>query len=254
MSTAGLQARSPYVGIAPPQANPTVEAECRRLFPWAVTPCVMRLTSGEQESLTRLRDYLRALGTAPEQFDTLQLSALGFACTGTSYLTDPAVEAAALAALESRLAAPVVTAAAALAAGVAALQARRIALLCPYPEALCAAAESWWQRRGVEVVALRRLSTTTADTRGIYALSPAQAQAPLASLRAGAVDAVVISGTGLPSLSLVSAAMDTPGPPVISSNLCLVWELLRRSGRAAEAGAEPRAIDGWRERCGVLHG
>jgi maleate isomerase len=98
------------------------------------------------------------------------------------------------------------------------------------------------------VVALQRLATATADTRGIYALTTAAAAAPLAALRALPVDAVVISGTGLPSLSLLAAAMDTAGPPVVSSNLCLVWEMLRQAGRYDWAGAEPRQVAGWRER------
>ena len=100
----------------------------------------------------------------------------------------------------------------------------------------------------MEVVALQRLATATADTRGIYALTAAAAAAPLAALRQLPVDAVVISGTGLPSLSLLSAAMDSAGPPVLSSNLCLVWEMLRQSGHHAWAGAEPRQIAGWRAR------
>jgi maleate isomerase len=246
--------RSSCFGIATPQANPVVEAECRRLFPWDLTPCVMRLTSDEQDSLARLRDYLRAFATAPRQFDTLRLSGLGFACTGTSYLVPAADEAALVARLEQHFAAPVVTAASALLAGVAALGGRRIALLCPYPEGLCTALSSWWERQGIEVVAVHRLPTATADTRGIYALTAADARAPLAALRRQAVDVVVVSGTGLPSLSLLAAAMDEPGAPVVSSNLCLVWELLRRSGRAALAGEEPRRIHGWRARSGELPG
>lgn len=235
-------------GVATPQANPTVEAECRLLFPWDATPCTMRLTSPEQDSLTRLRDYLQALRSAPAQFDTLRLAALGFACTGTSYLVDPAEEAEVVAEVSAALQAPVVTGAAALRAGVAALGARRIALLCPYPEPLCAALRGWWERAGVEVVALQRLATATADTRGIYALSASGAAAPLAALRELPVDAVVISGTGLPSLPLLAAALHSPGPPVVSSNLCLVWEMLRQAGRNASAGSEPRQIAGWRER------
>ncbi len=235
-------------GVATPQANPTVEAECRLLFPWAATPCTMRLASPEQDSLQRLRHYLQVLRTAPAQFDTLRLAALGFACTGTSYLVDPAEEAAVVAEVSSVLRTPVVTGAAALRAGMAALGARRIALLCPYPEALCAAAQAWWQRAGVEVVALQRLATASADTRGIYALTTEAAAAPLAALRQLPVDAVVISGTGLPSLSLLAAAPQTAGPPVVSSNLCLVWEMLRQAGHHSWAGAEPRQIAGWRER------
>ena len=49
-----------------------------------------------------------------------------------------------------------------------------------------------------------------------------------------AIDAVFLSGTGMPTLAaIVELAGELPAPAV-SSNLCLAYELLRRAGRWPE--------------------
>lgn len=224
MSQAYDYGQAGIVGLATPQANPTVEAEMRILLPPAILPVTARLTSRAGDSETRLRDYLRDLAGTIAQFDTLRPYALGFACTGSSYLVEPGEAERIVAAAEARFGYPIVTATAAIAQTLSDIGARRIALASPYPDRLAAAAQAYWQRAGFEVAAVRQIAIAGPDTRNIYSLSSAQAASAVEELRKLPVDVVLLSGTGMPSLSLLAAAMGAP--LVISSNQCLADRLV----------------------------
>lgn len=232
--------RAGIVGIGTPQANPTVEAEMRVLMPPAVLVAVSRLTSAAEQSLDRLRDYLDQLDRALMQFDTLRPAAYGFACTGSSYLIDRDRERALIERLETRFGYPIITATNAIHAELQRAGAKRIALASPYPPALADAAAIYWRARGYDVADIRRIETGSADTRSIYALGSADARPIAAALAARDVDAVLLSGTGMPSLALL--ADPPPGAPLLSSNLCLARSLCRQLGLA-----EPDPIH-WRPR------
>lgn len=229
-----------HFGIATPQANPTVEAEFRHYFRGRLLPLATRLTSRAADPAERLREYFDQLGPAIESFDTLPLAAFGFACTGSGYLAGAEAEDASAQRLAAHFGLPVVTATAAIRAELTLRGARRLAIAAPYPEWLCAAARDYWQAAGWEVASLQRLETGSEDTRSIYRLTgPAVAEA-LAALGAVDADILLLSGTGMPSLS---ALLDHRGPtPMIASNLCLAAQLLRRTGewpadRPADAAA-----------------
>jgi maleate isomerase len=138
------------------------------------------------------------------------------------------------------------TAARAIVWSLGRMSARRIAVVAPYPDDLIAAASRYWTDAGIEVVRTTRIATRTADTRGIYELGTQQLVAALTGLSRDGVDAVLVSGTGLPSLPAIR--QNTPGVPVISSNLCLAGRLLDLAGR--REWLEPGApfIRGWRRR------
>ena len=221
--------RAGTIGIGAPQANPTVEAEMRILLPPNIAMTVARLTSAARDPQDRLRAYLERLDDTLSQFDSLRPAIFAFACTGSSYLVAPAREAAIVRCLEDRLGCPVVTATAAIRWRLQAIGAERIALVAPYPDWLADAAAAYWRSTGFDVTDVRRIDTGTADTRSIYQLGSADARAAVDELRASPVDAVLVSGTGMPSLPLIAAASD--GPPVISSNLCLAERLCAELGR-----------------------
>jgi len=222
------------LGILTPQANTTVEPEMHALLGGAAgyTVITARLTSALADSRARLIDYLDRLEATLAQFDVAPLAAAGFACTGSSYLVGRADEEKRLAAASRAAGCPVLSAAQAILAVLADLGAKRIALVSPYPQWLAAAAERYWHDAGIALTSVAGLPQELADTRGIYRLTTARVQAFVAGLDVRGAHAVLLSGTGMPTLRTIASL--AAGLPAISSNLCLAWLLARGAG-----GAQP---------------
>lgn len=234
------------IGIGTPQANPTVEAELSILLPRSCTLHVTRLTSAAAAPEQRLREYLLHIERFLGAFDALRPNVFGFACTGSSYLLGPAEEQRLIESAQSAFGYRIETAARAILWGLARMKARRIAVVAPYPASLIAAAESYWAQAGVEIVQTVRIATRTADTRGIYELGNEQLTAALAELPDDGIDAVLVSGTGLPSLPAIRQR--SSAIPVISSNLCLAGRLLELHGRGDLLDPGAPLIRGWQQR------
>lgn len=233
--------RDGMVGIGTPQANPTVEAEMGILLPRTVTSHVVRLTSPAADAGARLVDYIEGLDGSLARYDSFRPDVFGFACTGSAYLVGAAREAELVAA--ARL--PVVTATAAIGWKLKQLGARRIAVVAPYPGALFQAGLDYWTAAGFEVVRAAQVKIASADTRGIYALASDDARPVLEALDMTGLDAVLLSGTGLPTLLLLA---DWAGDvPLLSSNACLAACLMDRMGRTDLLGRDGWVM-GWRER------
>ena len=223
-------ARAGRLGLGTPQANPTVEAEIRRLLPFEVDYVTLRLTSPSHDPATRLKAYMTQLPQHAKQFAGMKIDAFLFACTATSYLIDPATESRAINDAEAVLGAPVITAPAALIAQLQAVSAHRIALVSPYPAFIMTAAVQWWGAHGFDVVQQGGIDIHSNDTVQIYGLQSADAWASICQLDIGNAEAVVLSGTGMPSLPLIERASAHFSVPVISSNLALACEGLKRFG------------------------
>ncbi|MDZ4370176.1 MAG: aspartate/glutamate racemase family protein [Phenylobacterium sp.] len=234
------------IGIGTPQANPTVEDEFGIMPPRGMSSNVVRLTSAAEDPLERLRRYIEDLGDTLGDFDVLKPDVFGFACTGSTYLVGHEREREIVAACEARRGYPVVTAAEAILWALERLNARRIVVIAPYPAALVAAGQTYFEGRGLTVLAKHRIETATADTRGIYDLAWGQASEALASLDVKGADAILLSGTGMPSLPVVAAGHPS-GVPVISSNFCLAAKMMSRMGRE-DLLDEGLGVAGWRDR------
>jgi maleate isomerase len=214
------------IAVLTPMANPTVEAEFRALLPRDFSWVTGRLVSAEPDPLQRLIAYAEGISGSLRQFDTMKLAAVAFACTGSSYLIGRAREEE----LASQLPVPVLWAAAIIRERLAALGARRIAVISPYPSNLHDAGLTYWREAGFEVIHDARVEIGSSDTRAIYALGAAAAVEALARAVEARPDAVLLSGTGMPSLSLVSAEST---PPILSSNLCLGEAMVAAAGDGA---------------------
>jgi maleate cis-trans isomerase len=227
------------VGVLTPQANPTVEPELSMLLGPEIGMLTARLVCTHPDMLTRLLDYFFKLDETLATFGDAPLRVVGFACTGTSYLLDPEEEAAKLAGQKV----PVITAAAAVERALDELGARKIAIVSPYAAWLTEACVAHWRRRGREVLAV----TAPETPGGFHSIYTTRGRTILDAVRAAEAsrpEAIILAGTGLPTLSAVAAHR---GPPALSSNLCLAWSMEAALGNRATL-AEWLAPDApWRE-------
>ena len=236
------------LGIATPLANSTVEPEMQRLLGGA-TVLASRLASPLADSRARLIDYFDRLPATLAQFDLAPVRAAGFACTGSSYLTGREDEERRLDAASNAAGYPVLSSAQAIRAALAALGTRRVALVSPYPQWLAEAALEYWRRAGLTVTAVAGLPQDLQDTRGVYRLATPRVLELCAALDTRGADAILLSGTGMPTLRTIAAL--GAGIPVLSSNLCLAWQLDRASGGSAAIGPWLAADAPWRARLDI---
>lgn len=239
--------RAGFFGMVTPQANPTVEPEMHVLLPAGSAMLTARAVSSAATLRQRLVDYLTDLDRTLDSFGDLAFDAVGFACTGSSYLIDRTEERRLLAAIEDRRGYPVVSAAAAVTAAIRWLGIGDVALVSPYPEWLTAASRAYWEGEGVKVQRVVQIAAGTGDAHGIYALTAPKIIEAAESLAQSGVQGVLLAGTGMPSLQAVQALEPLFDRPVLSSNLCLAWVLAEMVG-ASCAGPESRLYGGWSER------
>lgn len=214
------------IGLLTPQANTTVEPEFSILLPPGHAHVNARLVSDKATIEERLLDYLRTADQAADQFANAPIEALALGCTGASYLAGRENEASLLERLGSRRGITAFTAATALVDCLAHMGARRIALATPYPESLTRKSVAYWESHGLTVVKAASATVDATSFHPIYALSAAQAGGVLDELGSlTGVDAVVMLGTGMPTLEpLLRANRGAKGVPVLSCMLCLAWK------------------------------
>ncbi|MFK7954694.1 MAG: hypothetical protein AB8B96_01235 [Lysobacterales bacterium] len=218
--------RRRFIGVATPQANPTVEQELHQLLPPPAQVLATRLVSTAAQAEDRLVEYMRQLPDALASFDTLPLELFLFGCTGSSYLVGPEVEDQITRDVEADTRIPIITATQAILAELRRRDVSRLAMLAPYPPWLIDAALRYWSLRGIAVTHSARIDVGV-DTRAIYAITPDQALEAARAQDKNNAPVLLLSGTGMPTLEVI----DQLNRPVLSSNLCLGLQAQRRLRR-----------------------
>ncbi|NKB43339.1 MAG: hypothetical protein GKS03_03575 [Alphaproteobacteria bacterium] len=240
------------VGVSAPQANPTVEPEVAAFLPAHTTLLASRLTSQQAEPKDRYREYFTGLENTLATYDTLKLDVCGFACTASTYLVGRQDEDDELNRLSDLKGYPVISAGLAIEQALRTLNIEKLAIGAPYPEWSVAMSRDYWISRGFNVVNTTRIAIASADTRAIYELSGKDALATLNTVDFSEADAILLTGTGMPSLEATIALMKSTGKPVVSSNLCLTWAMrmaldLPDDGDPGDAPRHP-LLNGWQSK------
>jgi maleate isomerase len=125
--------------------------------------------------------------------------------------------------------APVISSAGALLSGIAALRARRVAIVTPYMKPLTAAVVAYLEDAGVEVV--DSLSLEVPDNLAVARLDPADLRAHHRRLDLSGADALVLSAcVQMPSLPAIEAVQDEVGIPVLSAATATTFRILSELG------------------------
>ncbi len=229
---------SAWGGVLVPPANPSVEPEMQRLLHPAMTLYAARLATMPGTTLEeRNRRYIELYRDAVSAFGNLRLAALVIGLTGPSYRLLPEGDAALSRDLSAHAGKPVATASLAIAEALSTLGARRLCLVSPYPDWLTAEAVDYWHAAGCEVVEVIKM----ADTFRAYELTHDEVAAALSRVDHTRIDATVMSGTGMLTLPAVIAARKPGTQPILSSNLCSAWWLLRQAAPRAASPVLARA-------------
>lgn len=214
------------VGVLTPQANPTVEPEFGILLPPGMGMLTARLVSKSSSLEQRLADYFNHLNGTIDQFADAPLKAFGVACTGSSYVLGKTKEDAQFEELRQRRKVPIFSTAQAVTLALETLNAHRIGLVSPYPDSLLKLSIAYWESRGFISHAVATVKDTThhsGSTHPIYGIETRAVIDALNELQDQPLDAIVLLGTGMPSLPAILSAPNLNGTPVISCTLALAW-------------------------------
>jgi maleate isomerase len=159
----------------------------------------------------------------------VELDAIGYACTSGALVIGEAKVASRV--REARPGVPVTDPVSAARAALAALGARRVALLTPYVRRINENLRSALVARGMEIPVMG--SFNQEDDNVVARIAPASLAAAIVKLGASeACDAVFVSCTSLRVARIVEEVEAKLGKPVTSSNHALAWHMLRLAGFA----------------------
>ncbi|MFC3340524.1 maleate cis-trans isomerase family protein [Paracandidimonas soli] len=219
------------LGVLLPEGNITCETEFPALAPAGHSFHYQRLhregTVLTQASLLSMQD---SVDDATNALLMPRPAAMVYACTSGTFLAGHDKHADMANRMEALSGVPCITTASAMLYALKRVNAQRIHMLTPYPEAINQTECDFLRFHGIDVV--RPDTFGCRDSDEIRALSWQQVLDRVRSHHADAsnADALFLSCTNMPALEAIETLEAELGIPVISSNSASAWAVLRLAG------------------------
>lgn len=216
--------RQPRLGIVMLSSDESLEDEARGLLAGCdVSLLHSRVAFGSDV----VPDMLRATeGRLPEAAGLIPqgLEAIAYACTSASVVIGPEAVARQIGVVHPGVA--VTNPITAVVTALRALGACRIGLVTPYALDVAGPMRDFLAREGITT--LSEISFGESDDRRVARIAEESTlDAVVQAAAADGVEAIFVSCTNLRSFRIIEEAETRTGLPVISSNLALLWDLLR---------------------------
>jgi len=208
-----------------PSSNITIEPEFYQMAPHGVSTHITRLTLHEStpDDLERMAGEA---GSASELLATASVNIIGYGCTVGSLLKGSLWDLNIAKQIQMATGLPAVTTATAVIEAFRAFGIRRAAVATPYNSELNLLVKRYLEHNGIKVVELTALGLSDSNR---WHFQPLEATYRLAK-KADRPDAegLFISCTDLKSVGVLARLEKELGKPVFSSNISLLWAILRR--------------------------
>jgi maleate isomerase len=219
------------LGFLVPPGNPTVETEMIALAPQGVSLHFHRMTArgvggsldGQSERNQMMIDNI---DDSAALLAMVEPDVIVVAHTATSYHLGRSGEADLLARLERSTGRRIVTAFGSVVRALERLDVRRVALGTPYSAAITSQGKTHLEAHGLKVVKFDNLK----GVEYIYDTTAEHAYRLARSVDAKEAEAVFLSGTGMPTVTVLEMLEQDLGKPVISSASAMMWHALRLAG------------------------
>jgi maleate cis-trans isomerase len=220
------------LGVLVPSSNVNLEPDVSLLLPPRVTAHFARFGSYDPDAVPDA-DEMRALGAGEDveaaagSLAVADIDVIAFGCTSGTLAHGLAFDRRLAKRLSAACGTPAVTAAGAVLEALEALGAHRVGLACPYVSELTAAAASFLEEGGIEVVATA-FPEERLTSKGQRDLLPEDAYALALRSDAPEAEALVVSCTDLRAVEAIDAIEAAARKPVVTSNQALVRASLAR--------------------------
>ena len=222
------------IGIVVPSTNTAVQPECEAMRPRGVTNHVARVSvkerplTSEQAFLEHVQAMREGIVPAIEQVMSCGPDHLIMGIALEAFWGGVEASAAFEQELRERAGVGISMGSTAVAAGLHAFGARRIAVLTPHQPRGDAMVRIWLEQAGFAVARLTGLKC--ASPRMIAQVTPTQLREALREIDGRDIDAVVQVGTNLINVAVAAEAEHWLGKPVLAMNAVTYWHALRAVG------------------------